>query len=158
MKFLTAVLAACVAAVTAVALPTVDVTERSGNLTTRTTPNETGNNNGYYYSFWSSGGSMDVVYTNGNGGSYTVDWEGNGDFTSGKGWNPGSARYAYTPSYSLPNVSDPRAIIGPSPTARHGVSRTPMHISLYTAGSRTRWWSITSSRTTVSSILDHLML
>jgi endo-1,4-beta-xylanase len=55
-----------------------------------TTP-ETGTNNGFYYSFWTNGGGT-VDYTNGAGGEYSVTWENDGDFTCGKGWNPGSAQ------------------------------------------------------------------
>ncbi|CAN6659839.1 hypothetical protein TRVA0_032S00122 [Trichomonascus vanleenenianus] len=55
------------------------------------TASSTGTNNGYYYSFWSDGNG-DVTYTNGDGGSYTVDWTNCGNFVGGKGWNPGSAQ------------------------------------------------------------------
>jgi endo-1,4-beta-xylanase len=55
-----------------------------------TTPT-TGTNNGFYYSFWTNGGGT-VDYTNGPGGEYSVTWTNCGDFTSGKGWNPGSAQ------------------------------------------------------------------
>nr|CDS82531.1 glycoside hydrolase family 11 enzyme [uncultured eukaryote] len=56
------------------------------------TPNGTGMNSGYYYSFWNDGAAA-VTYTNGNGGEYKVSWSGNnGNFVAGKGWNPGSAR------------------------------------------------------------------
>jgi endo-1,4-beta-xylanase len=41
--------------------------------------------------FWTNGGG-NVVYTNGAAGKYTVNWSNVGDFTAGKGWNPGSAR------------------------------------------------------------------
>ncbi|RFU28598.1 hypothetical protein B7463_g7734, partial [Scytalidium lignicola] len=51
----------------------------------------TGENGGYYYSFWTNGGGS-VEYTNGNGGEYSVVWQNDGDFTAGKGWNPGSAQ------------------------------------------------------------------
>ncbi|KAJ7496499.1 xylanase precursor [Mycena latifolia] len=43
--------------------------------------------NNVFYSFWSDGNS-DVVYTNGAGGQYGIQWFGNGDFVGGKGWNP----------------------------------------------------------------------
>jgi hypothetical protein len=94
MKFLAAVLVVCIAIVSVPALPAVDVVERSGNLAVRGTPNETGINNGYLY-YVESSGAINVTYTNLNNGSYEVDWYGNGDFTVGKGWNPGSARYAH---------------------------------------------------------------
>lgn len=82
------VAAAAVAGVSA--LPT-NVTE----LATRTgTASSTGTNNGYYYSFWTDGGA-DVIYTNLAGGEYSIAWDGPGNFVGGKGWNPGSARYAY---------------------------------------------------------------
>lgn len=55
------------------------------------TPSSTGTHNGFYYSFWTDGGS-EVTYTNGNGGSYSVQWQSGGNFVGGKGWNPGSAR------------------------------------------------------------------
>lgn len=51
----------------------------------------TGTNNGFYYSFWTNGGGT-VDYTNDAAGEYSVTWENCGDFTSGKGWNPGSAQ------------------------------------------------------------------
>ena len=62
------------------------------SLAVRNTPNSSGTNSGFYYQFWSDGNG-DVTYTNGAGGEYSVTWNGNGDFTAGKGWNPGSARY-----------------------------------------------------------------
>ncbi|KEY83539.1 endo 1,4 beta xylanase [Aspergillus fumigatus] len=55
------------------------------------TTSQTGTNNGYYYSFWTNGAGS-VQYTNGAGGEYSVTWanQNGGDFTCGKGWNPGS--------------------------------------------------------------------
>lgn len=70
--------AACVAA-------PPDLAARSG------TASSTGTNNGFYYSFWTDGGS-NVNYSNGAAGSYSVTWSGNGNFVGGKGWNPGAAR------------------------------------------------------------------
>jgi endo-1,4-beta-xylanase len=72
-------------AVGVLASPLDRIHSRSG------TPSSSGTNGGYYYMFWTAG-TADVVYTNGDGGSYTVDWDGSGDFVAGKGWNPGSAQ------------------------------------------------------------------
>ncbi|KAK4646945.1 uncharacterized protein QC761_100250 [Podospora bellae-mahoneyi] len=54
------------------------------------TPSSTGNHNGYYYSFWTDNGGT-VNYQNGNGGSYSVNWQNCGNFVGGKGWNPGNS-------------------------------------------------------------------
>ena len=55
------------------------------------TPSSTGNHNGFYYSFWTDNGGT-VTYTNGNAGSYSVQWQNCGNFVGGKGWNPGQRR------------------------------------------------------------------
>lgn len=55
------------------------------------TSSGTGTSNGYYYSFWTDGGSQ--TYTNGAAGEYSVTWSGDdGNFVAGKGWSTGSAR------------------------------------------------------------------
>ena len=54
------------------------------------TQNQTGSNNGFYYSLWHSTGSVSM--TLGSGGNYSLSWSSIGDVTAGKGWNPGSAR------------------------------------------------------------------
>ncbi|KAL2816668.1 concanavalin A-like lectin/glucanase domain-containing protein [Aspergillus granulosus] len=85
---------ACSAVLGAFAAPADQVAERSvgeTSLLERSTPSSTGYHNGYYYSFWTDGGG-DVTYTNGNGGSYSVQWSNVGNFVGGKGWNPGSTR------------------------------------------------------------------
>ncbi|KAM5341598.1 hypothetical protein ACJ41O_014629 [Fusarium nematophilum] len=64
------------------------------------TPSSTGTHNGFYYSWWTDGGS-DVTYTNGEGGSYSVEWQTGGNFVGGKGWSPGSRRAVeYSGTYS----------------------------------------------------------
>lgn len=92
MVSLSALLFACTAAIGAFAAPTKDLSLSESSLIERSTPSSTGYHNGYYYSFWTDGGG-DVTYTNGAGGSYTVQWSNVGNFVGGKGWNPGSTRY-----------------------------------------------------------------
>ncbi len=83
---------------TRVSNPTPTPTQVSTSCTSGTTitSNQTGTNNGYYYSFWTSG-SGSVTMTLCSGGSYRDQWSGVGDFVNGKGWNPGSS---HTVTYS----------------------------------------------------------
>ncbi|KAH8667266.1 glycosyl hydrolases family 11-domain-containing protein [Ilyonectria robusta] len=82
-----------------------------GSIQKRSTPSSTGTNNGFYYSWWTDGGS-DVTYTNGAGGQYSVEWKTGGNFVGGKGWNPGSRRAVeYSGTYS-PNGNSYLALYG----------------------------------------------
>jgi endo-1,4-beta-xylanase len=95
------------------AAPAADPAE----LEPRLSPRGEGTHNGYFYSFWTDGGSQ-VTYTNGAGGSYSVTWQTGGNFVGGKGWNPGARRviqYSGTYTYN-----------GNSYLAVYGWTRNPL--------------------------------
>ena len=55
--------------------------------------NQTGTNNGFFYSFYLSSGSACMTMTgNFGGGNYSTTWNlgSSGNMVAGKGWNPGS--------------------------------------------------------------------
>ena len=62
---------------------------------TTVTSNQTGTNNGYFFSFWKDNGN--VIMTMGNGGQYSAPWNGVNNSVVGKGWKPGSG---HTVNYS----------------------------------------------------------
>jgi endo-1,4-beta-xylanase len=66
--------------------------------------NQTGINNGYFYSFWKDTGS--ATMTLGSGGNYEVNWNlGSGNLVVGKGWQTGSStrRLGYNAGIWQPN-------------------------------------------------------
>ena len=105
MVSFTSIFTAAVAATGALAAPAAPVADASTDLAMRSlgalsaragTPSSQGTNNGCFYSWWTDGGAQ-ATYTNGNGGSYSVEWKTGGNLVGGKGWNPGAARYALSP-------------------------------------------------------------
>lgn len=55
------------------------------------TNNQTGINNGFYYSFWNDRNSGTAYMVLGPNGSYKTVWSNIGNFTAGKGWKIGKA-------------------------------------------------------------------
>ncbi|KAH9906027.1 xylanase [Xylariomycetidae sp. FL2044] len=76
------------------------------------TPPGTGENNGFFYSFWTDGGGS-VTYNNGAAGSYDVTWSNVNNFVAGKGWKPGSNRViTYNGTWNGANVNSYLSVYG----------------------------------------------
>ncbi|KAK0619155.1 concanavalin A-like lectin/glucanase domain-containing protein [Immersiella caudata] len=72
---------------------------------------------GYYFQNWSEGGS-NIRCNNGNGGSFSANWNSKGGFVCGKGWRGNGVRtIKYTGTYSA---------TGPGYLCVYGWTRNPL--------------------------------
>ena len=115
MVFFTAILTAVAAGAGVLAAPAYGPENRLPQLQDivgRSTPQGTGQNNGFFYSFWTDGQGS-ITYNNGAAGSYDVQWNNVGNFVAGKGWNPGSAKVVkYNGTWNGANVNSYLSLYG----------------------------------------------
>jgi endo-1,4-beta-xylanase len=80
---------ALVVAAAAVILP--DAAYADTTITSGQTGYQSGNDSGYYYSFWTDRAGS-VSMTLGPGGNYRTSWSNVGNFVAGKGWSTGGRK------------------------------------------------------------------